>query len=365
MWRRIKWVYGKSVLPSRFKSRLLAGFAVIWMLMLLMSATVYFHTKNSARLMERRNEVRTLQLSMYDLFYDDARFVDNNHLNRYFYKTGQSAYLDSRKEQSFIVSNALKRLRENSILTAVKHWTNIETTFETYNAVFSEITRKQLARGFKDYGKEGQMRRYIHQLLDGSSYIDKSDLLMLRRHEKDFFLRSETDYVDMLNALVWNIESEHVDDPSPMVRSELDLLRNYRRSFNDVAVLDTTIGIANQSGLKRKLDMNRDKIEAALGAYSSKMLKSIDAEQSKIHHTLSVVIIAGLITTIVLIYWLVQTLSRPLEELAARFERQSLPKRSFRVPYRKMPREIQAVVRSSNKQTHIRSFSFKHLTINA
>src|SRR5690606_19327902 len=108
-------------------------------------------------------------------------------------------------------------------------------------------------------------------------YIDKSDLLMLRRHEKDFFLRRETDYVDMLNALVWNIESEHVDDPSPMVRSELDLLRNYQCSFNEVAVLDTTIGKANQSGLKRKLDMNRDKIEAALGAYSSKMLKSIDA----------------------------------------------------------------------------------------
>ncbi len=106
-------------------------------------------------------------------------------------------------------------------------------------------------RGFQDFGVEGQLRKAIHEVENSSFDYNKVDMLMLRRHEKDFFLRKDLKYLDKFNAVMHNfIDQIEKSESDPMAAQEIKLLaQQYKSLFNYIVTLEERIGLSPTTGI--------------------------------------------------------------------------------------------------------------------
>jgi signal transduction histidine kinase/CheY-like chemotaxis protein len=138
---------------------------------------------------------------------------------------------------------ALKRI-------ALRNKFSVATRLDTLNqiskgTVASGNSLKQLYyfKGFEDYGLEGQMRGYAHWL-EKSGAVSKIALLQLRRHEKDFLMRSKPEYATMLGTEVGQL----LKYAKPGSQTYL-ALRGYRDSFIKLVAQADALGIGQAVGV--------------------------------------------------------------------------------------------------------------------
>ncbi len=110
------------------------------------------------------------------------------------------------------------------------------------------------------------MRENAH-LLETFNELEQEKVLSLRRHEKDYILRSDTIYVNELNKLASEMTleinaSKSISDSNKA--TIIQILTNYQTLFNKMVSLDTKIGINNRGGLHLELLLINDKIESLL-----------------------------------------------------------------------------------------------------
>jgi len=105
-----------------------------------------------------------------------------------------------------------------------------------------------LIRGFKDYGIEGTMREKAH-LLESETSIDKIQLLQLRRHEKDYLLRTEEIYYQQFEQLVNNILKDNSINSNAK-----KILIEYRNNFEELVKLSSDLGFSQSQGLYGKIN---------------------------------------------------------------------------------------------------------------
>ena len=134
------------------------------------------------------------------------------------------------------------------------------TEFESLVNKAINLHRK---RGFRDFGLEGKMRRNIHSLESEVVGIPLSDILMLRRREKDFFLRDDKIYVEQLNAQC-NTILERLKKNKAKNAPTIQVLSNYQIMFNEIVALENEIGnetkgiIASINQITHELDQTAD-----------------------------------------------------------------------------------------------------------
>ena len=119
----------------------------------------------------------------------DAKRVD-------FHESLQSTTLDKKRHSD----ERLKKLFNSTFVDeklAVNEQDFMKRTNELITeqrVLFDKIVEKLVHRGMKDFGQEGKMREYAHKL-EEDDLIDPADLLMLRRHEKDYIIRGQDEYI--------------------------------------------------------------------------------------------------------------------------------------------------------------------------
>ncbi|MEN7547462.1 GAF domain-containing protein [Rapidithrix thailandica] len=135
---------------------------------------------------------------------------------------------------------------------------------DEYTARFSQLKEKLTERGFKDHGMVGKMREYVHALEEMQEMVPLADILMLRRHEKDYLLRKEEKYKLKLQkqaeAMQVMIEGMALD---PTTKNRLkNKIQAYYHQFEQITQIDQRIGVSNQEGLKGKLREQAQQMEA-------------------------------------------------------------------------------------------------------
>ncbi len=137
-----------------------------------------------------------------------------------------------------------------------------------HHDIFKKLVIKLRQRGHKNYGSEGKMREAIHEIQKMKS-LDKVELLILRKFEKDYFLRKDNVYADSLAkqalklANVARKQKVTVKDMSKMTL----LMRAYLKNFEKIVQLETEMG-DQQGGLKAEM--------ASTVAQIEKLLKQMD-----------------------------------------------------------------------------------------
>ena len=197
--------------------------------------------------------------------------------------------------------------------------TSIEIDLASYQELFIELASLLYLRGFQDYGLIGEMREEVHeleQLVDDS--VLQVDLLMLRRHEKDYIIRNQAQYVDALAERTISF-SENIEVSNLGASEKLALLsrvNEYQRRFNQIVATDSVIGLRDGSGLFAQFDQVRSKLQEELHRLSAGYNSLLSNRFDRSTRMAWAFVVVVFIFSASFIYYLANSLSMPLRELS-------------------------------------------------
>ena len=162
-----------------------------------------------------------------------------------------------------------KRLKSNPLLQdnlSREYLQTISINATRYEESFIKMVELMKRRGFKDYGLEGEMRQVIHELEQVSSQLSMEQVLMMRRHEKDFLLRKDPAYASKLNALADKIKL----DMAMQGKGEFLIIaiEKYQGLFNEIVKLETSMGLEGNKGQKGEMRLASSSLERSLNAFA-------------------------------------------------------------------------------------------------
>lgn len=112
------------------------------------------------------------------------------------------------------------------------------------NYYFKKIIYLQKLRGFRDAGMEGRMRDIAHYIEKNvQNDNQKTSLLQMRRHEKDYFLRGDNSYAEKLRLESTILLSKFKDNKEMRLAIE-----NYHTVFDSIHFIDNLTGIKTKKG---------------------------------------------------------------------------------------------------------------------
>ncbi len=258
---------GRILLHLKIRFKLLVAFGSILLLSvgLIITATNAIHKILQYKAINE--EVDGLNVQILKLNIAETNFVDNGFKRVTFLQSGQSQDLDNFYEALEKIQLILDDLKNPAILSdnqAHNQIIAIQRNLKTYEQVFTDLVEVLKERGFKDYGVEGALRDAIHRVEDMEFDYNKATMLMLRRHEKDFFLRKDLRYLDKFNGTIDNfiqtIQNKQLPNNPKLKEAQLEILDNldsYKSKFNYIVELEKKIGLSKEAGLKGEINKIR------------------------------------------------------------------------------------------------------------
>lgn len=121
------------------------------------------------------------------------------------------------------------------------------TNLNSYETLFLQTVSEIETRGFKDSGLEGEFRAKIHEVetITTEDHLDTLtiDVLTIRRHEKDYLLRDDQQYLDNLQTAVDQFKTDvaastlSAEDQTHLIL----LIDEYHDLFKQLVAMDKTI----------------------------------------------------------------------------------------------------------------------------
>ncbi|MCB8963465.1 MAG: SpoIIE family protein phosphatase [Bacteroidales bacterium] len=234
----------------KFSSQLFFAFLGISLLCLVLAYSNLQQSKTKEQADQATNQVHQIEMNVLEQAKSVNNFFTFDICNKDFFESKHSTYLEKRK----IENNQFATLSTELLKSKIINRTNVETHIhnllklsDSLNAYIDTTSALIHQRGFKDYGIEGKMRDHAHYL-EKINCIAIGQLLMLRRHEKDYIIRNEQKYIDKFNQLI----TELIQDKR-YASCKHELLA-YKELFNQMVEVDRKIGIRNNSALRLKLE---------------------------------------------------------------------------------------------------------------
>lgn len=231
-----------------------------------------------------------------------------------FYQTGKQNDID----QFLLLQNninshltALKTQAKQNHLDIAKPMDSLIRLSIKTSVLGHHLKQLYFTRGFQDFGLEGTMRQYAHWIED-SNAIPKIVLLQLRRHEKDYMLRSAKIYVDQFiqtsDAVMRNM---HNGANYPEVAS-------YSLYFKRYVDYTEKIGIYNKTGVTSQIQHQIDQFNQQYVIACRQANEEMHQLQEQFYALLIFVSAAVLIIVCVLSLTLSRYLTRDIRELNQR-----------------------------------------------
>jgi PAS domain S-box-containing protein len=253
---------------NSLRFRVLAWFLAFAFLVLatfIPSNLYYFNRKDE--ISEIISEINLIHRDLLkDLNNNEAFFQYEITNSDYFITGGKSSYLENHERLTTDIIEKLENLNRFDNFESFElneRIDDLKADIYKYNSIFRQIVKLIYDRGYKDYGTVGLMRDYIHRL-EKTPGLDQTYVLSLRRHEKDYIIRNEQQYINKLNNLANRFKNriEAKTSFSSLKKDEiLDILDKYQNLFNRIVELDKQIGIKNNTGLKLQHDQQVFSIE--------------------------------------------------------------------------------------------------------
>ncbi|WP_224998518.1 GAF domain-containing protein [Cesiribacter sp. SM1] len=273
-------------LKTNIRARLqLAFFAIIGMAALA-GVLSYKLLKQVIAHQQTQAQVDDLAGLLADTRIQEKDFLLWGRKTEAFYTNPTIPELDAYAETREKIATLLKNLNTNPVVQSAgleQDLRALDQHFHKYHQLFGELITLYKQRGFKDWGLEGEMRAYIHAIEKSRSKDEQWFVLMLRRHEKDFFIRQDLKYREQVNKrseeFIAYLEQAPLAQTDPAYTSNMiRAVKVYRSHFNKIAGLEEQIGLNHESGLQGKLleqarliEENAGNIQLRIGAKSQEL----------------------------------------------------------------------------------------------
>ena len=194
----------------------------------------------------------------------------------------------------------------------------ILNALSSYLIEIKKLERKMLQRGFKDWGKVGELRQVVHSIEKSNLNYDLAELLMLRRHEKDFLLRYDLKYAQLfsiqVNEFISHLYSIRQQDPL-VVQTVIENTKIYHQLFKELVEIQKQIGLDQHSGLQANLNIHLDEVEGLLPDLIFELKKLGTQETNKYKNILIIFFLFQVILSLTLGYFFSNDLSKRIKRL--------------------------------------------------
>ena len=239
-----------------FRHRLLFWFLVFigFSLVTIVLALLYLNKREAIQ-----HETETIEQAYIQLLKSvesQQYFFGYETKNQDYFQTGNSLYLEDYRIQVDSTLGLLNSIGKQSRHQLLDSISALQREIEQIDSLFLFLTGKVKERGFKDFSLEGAMRDHVHWL-EAIDEIPTQEILSLRRHEKDYIIRNEPEYVDK-HARLMAVLKDRLENTIYLSRARRDSiwyhLSGYEEKFKQMVALDKLIGIKDNTGLKQQLD---------------------------------------------------------------------------------------------------------------
>ncbi len=244
----------------KIRTKLQLGFLTLSLLAMLAGGVTLYFLNQLTRFREQQQTVNELVIQALKTSKYERNFLRFDASNQAFMQSGNSENhrgfyqsLDSLEK----LLQQFEQLGTDTQPVISREVTIIRQAVQQYRALFGIIAQVIRRKGFVDSGLEGEMRKAVHALENGG-VADKTTILTLRRHEKDFLLRKNSRYVLKLHALA--------DSLLPLLPQPADqqVLENYLSHFDAIVKLEEQLGFNPDQGLQGSLKAYMERIEPAV-----------------------------------------------------------------------------------------------------
>jgi GAF domain-containing protein len=248
-------------------------------------------------------------------------FLGNAYTDTLFAARGSnSSFLDFNTSMDTLFQTG-ERVRNNDLVISYSRQPAIDTILsqlKVYREKFTVTAALVQEKGFKNLGVEGKMREAIHFIEEADLPVDEAGLLTLRRHEKDFLLRKDPQYVRRFDAdyLKFKARIEDIETQDQVLKTQvLQALETYRQNFARIVRIENQIGLTPQTGLRQEMTMLYAEIERRLDFLNSRVRIATEQATFLITTTLTVLFLALIITAIVTLRWLLLSIAKPVAQV--------------------------------------------------
>ena len=305
-----------------FRFRLLAQFLVFKILSIIFALVIIYFYNQREDILTTAVSLNRIQMLVTQADKMQHEFYTYESANPDFFQSGKSDYITKYDSLSANIINRVYALKENKATEYLDISGRLDLIIgelEYNDQIFQELILAIKERGFKDWGIEGVMRDHVHSLESYPELVETAKLLMLRRHEKDFILRNDSQYVTKLHAVVNDIIQDIAQKKGQnknKVKFIINELDAYKDRFNDLVRSEFKIGIKTNSGLIAKLNETHEVLEAY---FYQAMLSAGNKEKellNKFYYYLAGLFIFFLILGINLSFALSRKITKPISQLS-------------------------------------------------
>src|ERR1700731_543709 len=196
--------------------------------------------------------------------------------------------------------------------------------FDTYVKNFGLLVESRHRQGLdENSGLQGTLRKSVHEIEDKLSKIDdmrlKAAMLMMRRHEKDFILRGDTQYRDQFlkaGTELGNLIAA-ADLPSELKRELTNDLEAYRKDFVawTQATEVTTQAQRAMSDSYAAIEPQIAALQRGIGQVSSAANEANSRTRSSTELEMEIAIGAIALVAIVMAFLIGRAISKPLSAM--------------------------------------------------
>ena len=232
--------------------------AIIGVVLILIGVMTYNAFEKVDQLHDIMFKTNEINENMLNLRKNEKDFLMRDVINPEYFETGQSKYLKAFSEGMDRTNEIIKELKKDEYVQSFgleESLILLDKSFTVYEDRFEELAALITKRGFKDYGLIGEMREAIHSVdafYNDAVFIAEEELL-LRKHEKDYLLRSDISYQKKFNDEI-EVFRNKVNRTGQMSSSRKQALFNslevYQKTFNAIIEMDERIGLAENLGIK-------------------------------------------------------------------------------------------------------------------
>ncbi len=274
-----------------------------------------------------RKDIDQVQVNTLQMRRAEKDFIMRALYDEFFFLHGKSKYINIFKRLSKENNALLTKIKNNKTsqnLNLVKHVDKIQGLFVNYESSFKKLINEYQIMGFKDYGLIGDMRSSIHQVEQVIGRLENKDelmvdVLMLRRHEKDFLLRKDLKYQRKLNKLVKSLIQKlssnkfHFDTGENQIL--VQKLEGYQQSFNSVVEKWQFIGSSTDKGVIGELRSAIHQVEPAVTHMVNQINTTSKHKQAQSEGSVITAIVISIIIAILAAYVIITSIVGGLKKM--------------------------------------------------
>ena len=229
-------------------------FLIPYALTIVFGVWTYFTFQNIRELHETKDSLLSIQHRVLEMRKHEKDFLARDYKNVDFIVKGESKYLNGLNSLVDSLLDQTTGLRANHRIEPAKI-DSMQILLKNYAFAFNALAKMIKEKGFKDHGLEGKLRQAIHEVEDADFVYNKYYMLMLRRHEKDFFLRKDMKYLDKFKQGVMDFQNHLAELGGDVNKKKeiLEKLKEYESGFKRVVAIQQKIGLNEKDGLLGKL----------------------------------------------------------------------------------------------------------------